>query len=1048
MKSATRLPSLVRTLSLGATVGLAGLFVLTGSAGESGKSSAEDAVRELQKQFRAERDALLKSGGAKRFLPHLLDKAELIAKRGDEALAEGRFLQAREAFRNARWQLPYQAPELPDHVTRVFGNLRLRHSHEVWTIAFSPDGQRLASAGRDRTVRIWDMSSGREVLTYLGHYDYLRAVAFSPDGKTIASAGGEKEVRLWDAHTGKDIRTFAGAANYLTTLAFSPDGKLLATGSDDRKVRLYEVATGILKRTTEEEIQGMIQAVAFHPEGKLLAVASADGSVRVWNVPRLLEDPKQPAFWQKTSPGGSSYHVAFSPDGKTLAKCSPTGAELYHTPSPEVSGIQAQNPRLEIKPPEGRGRFNCLTFSKDGKLLFTGGTDNMVRLWDAQTGQALGQFQGHTGEIKALAYNAATSQLASASTDYTIRLWQFAIVEQARLECVGHDGAVWYACFSPDGRYLLSGGADRTLRLWEPLTGKLIYSWKAHNAPVTVVLFSPDGKKILSGSGDHVLKLWNASTRELLHTLEGHEETITSAAFSPDGKYLVSSSVDERVKIWDAETGKVLQTLTDSKSIVTWVAFRPDGKQVAAATVNHKVLLWDVVTGKLSSSWTAHNGAVNCVAYSANGQLLASCGNDGLVKVWRLNSPGTAPIILSGHVGPVSSVAFRLDNRLLASAGSDRVVKLWKLDLDHGKEEQNFRGHKDWISSVTFSKDGFYLVSAGVDQTVKTWEVTSREIVLQSEHTGAVDAVAVSPDGKLLASGAGDRTIKLWDINTGIEQSTLAGHPGRVVALTFSPDSKTLVSAHAFHGSTNGKSDYCLRLWDVASGRALPKKEGHELNFEKMINAAPVLTVTPDGKRLVAWILGNERYTTLSVFELATGKQLLTFNDQGRDVGCVAFTVDGTKAALGAQDGSVRLYRLDKKGEPEPGGDWFVYDKKVGVGDLAFSPDGKLLLTGGENGEIKVWNIQKRQALRSFKGHAQRVCALAVSPDGKRFVSSGYDNVIKLWETETGKELRRWELHLPLQEGRAAVQTLVFTPDGKQVATANANTTLYLLELP
>src|SRR5205085_925578 len=122
------------------------------------------------------------------------------------------------------------------------------------------------------------------------------------------------------------------------------------------------------------------------------------------------------------------------------------------------------------------------------------------------------------------------------------------------------------------------------------------------------------------------------------------------------------------------------------------------------------------------------------------------------------------------------------------------------------------------------------------------------------------------------------------------------------------------------HGATGSSSDFSIRLWDVAGGRAWPKQEGHKLNFEKMINAAPVLTVTPDGKRLVAWVLGNERYTTLAVFELATGKELVKFNDRDRDVGCVSFTVDGKKAALGAQDGSVRLYSLDRKGEPEPGG--------------------------------------------------------------------------------------------------------------------------------
>src|SRR5262249_42572937 len=156
-----------------------------------------------------------KTGAVKRFLPILFAKAEAMAQRADDAATQGRFVQASELLRQARWQLPYQSPYVPqDHVARVLGNLRLRHGQEINDVAFSPDGKLLATASRDRTVKIWDLANGHELLTYAGHTDQVRTLAFTPDGKLIASGGGDRDVRLWDPLTGKDVRTLKGEGAY------------------------------------------------------------------------------------------------------------------------------------------------------------------------------------------------------------------------------------------------------------------------------------------------------------------------------------------------------------------------------------------------------------------------------------------------------------------------------------------------------------------------------------------------------------------------------------------------------------------------------------------------------------------------------------------------------------------------------------------------------------------------------------------------------------------------------------------------------------------
>jgi WD40 repeat protein len=430
--------------------------------------------------------------------------------------------------------------------------------------------------------------------------------------------------------------------------------------------------------------------------------------------------------------------------------------------------------------------------------------------------------------------------------------------------------------------------------------------------------------------------------------------------------------------------------------------------------------------------------AVTGLAFSADGRLLASSGADQLIRVWKLaDLPAGPALTLSGHGGPLSAVAFHPSGQFLASAGGDHVIKLWKLDRDSGKEVQNFRGHKDWVTSVAFSRDGYSLISASVDGSLKLWEVTARELPLLSEHTGAVETCAISPDGKWIASGDTESAVKIWDLASGVERYTLTGHTKRILGLAFTPDSKTLVSAGADS----------IRFWDVATGQQRPRLASHEQYLSRFVKLPFALSITPDGERFLLWLGSDKAAPTISIHDLATGKPTLSFDDPGREVVSLTFSADGKKTAIGAKNGTVRIYDLEKRGEMLPGGDWFLYDSKAGVADLVFSPDARLLYVGNDVGDVKVCRVADRQVLRTFKSHDKRVGVLIMSADGKRLASAGLDNVVKLWDTESGKELRRWDLHQRVRSD-GFVSQMSFSPDGRHLLTANADTTLYLLELP
>ncbi len=1005
-------------------------------AAQPTKLPTADDVKALQAKYRAERDKIVKEGIAKRFIPAIMDKADELYKKSEVATTGGRFLQASEAIRQARWQLPYQPVGVPDNVSRIIGNLRLRHSREINAVAFSSDGQRLATASSDGTVKIWDLGNGHEILTYTGHTDKVRCLAWSRDGKFIASAGMEKNIKIWDADTGKDKQSIAAVGEFVSSIALSKDGKHVFTGqlnvpgNPPNGLFVHEVATGKPVRDLRD-FPNRIGTLAFNSEGTILAAGDDNGNTRLFQYPTFVDNINQPAYWTQQDAAGATYHLSFSPDDKTLVRVGPLGIKLYNTPvfgAPFAVGaarttINTNGPRTAA-------------YSKDGKTLFSGGFDGNIILWDPEAGQKIGEFKNaHNSPVNNLAFTPDGNRLASCSGDFTVRLWDFDVVLQSR-DFEGHEAAVWTANFSPDATRILSASADKTVKVFTRDTGAVLFTIKDHTAPVTVAQYSPDGKLVASAGGDKVIRISDADTGKQLRVGEGHLGTVTFLDFSADSKRIVSCGADRRIIIWDAETAKPLTTITDNPSIVAGVAFRPDGKQIAVANIDQTIRLYDAA-GKLQNSWNAHGIAVNGVSYSPNGEYLASCGADMAVIVWPVATPGANPIRLNGHTGPVSMAAFRKDNIHLVSCGADQTIKLWKIEGNAAKEVQTFRGHKDWVTSVAFSKDGYHVISASVDKRMKIWEITSRELPLLAEHTSAVETVAVSPNGKIIATGSVDRTIKLWDRETGVELATLTGHPNAVMSLTFTPDSKRIISSG---------SEASIRIWEVNPPREVTRTQQQLNTMNRLRRYSPYIALDPAGKTLYVWLPVNEASvsTIVEAIDLDSGNFLYEFKEDSRKINSLAFCANGKLAATGAKDGSVRVWDLKPTGAtPIAGGDWSLYTK-VGVADLAMTPDGSTLVVTSDEGEIKIGKIQGREVLKTFKGHDGRILACMMSPDGKAFATVGADNVIKAWDL-SGKELRRWDLGK--HQGMFIVN-LAFSHDGRQIITANANTTVYVLDLP
>ncbi|MEL7245339.1 MAG: NB-ARC domain-containing protein, partial [Cyanobacteria bacterium J06573_2] len=613
---------------------------------------------------------------------------------------------------------------------------------EIYRLTLSPDGI-LATSHADGTIRLWEIASGKNLLTFKAHFSFTFGLAFSNDGKMLATGGHDNLVKLWDMETGECLRTLDKHTAPVWSVSFSPDGKTLASGSSDNSIRFWDVGSGRCLKVLDGHSK-CVMSVSWSGDGSTLVSGSRDGNLRLWDIETgnciqtILED-EVPIMTAQ-----------FSPDGQTIAF---VGA--YKDNSLNIWDIE-QN-RCIQKLCGHKDFIYSLSFSHDGRFIATTGYDYDIRLWDLEQSTCIKIFQGHTSQVNDITFTEDDEMLISGSLDYSVRFWDI-----SKGVCVktlgGYNFEIQSVLFAPNQQILVTGGRDSSIRVWDIYLESPSKILLGHTDAVWSFCFSPDGKLLASCSHDKTIKLWNIDTGNCITTINGDIGRLRSVSFSQSGKILAAVGEDRNIELWNIHEGKLIKRLLGKTDIFWSASFSPTDI-LATGDWDGQVQLWDVEKSECIKTLSGHTGWVTSLAWSPDGKILASGSYDKSIRLWD-TSNFTCLKVLAEHTGNIWSISFSPDGRYIASASEDQTVRLW--DMNDFSCAEVLNSHSSGVCSTDFDCSGNILANTSKDNSIQLWDTKTWDCIntlkierlCEGMNIAGVTGLTAAQKGSLLGLGA------------------------------------------------------------------------------------------------------------------------------------------------------------------------------------------------------------------------------------------------------------------------------------------------------
>ena len=807
--------------------------------------------------------------------------------------ADGQFAVAGRANQIHLYHLP--TGQLVERLTDpallksgLYAKSGVAHRDMIYSLAFSPDGTRLAS-GSYREVKIWQRVQEAPKWQF-AKAGVIDAVATSPDGLWLATGGQDGKVRLWDLHKGKAGVVLSGHEGSVVAVQFSPDGTKLASVATNKSLIVWDVAQG--KVLTRAETPSLMNAVAWNREGTAVVTGGEDKIIRVWSLPK---NPKEPLAMTKEIKGhtGAITSLAMLPNGT---------AEIASGSADGSVRLWDLNKGEMVKQIDQGAAVNAVAVRADGKRLASAGANKVTRLWNLEDGKMVAELKGDPELQRAVATREREQAIAAAEIDYRKAAVQTAEKEvQTQAERLKKGQEAFAAADKVFGEKKkpfdeaiaakaaaekeaselssmlemkkLAADAAQKAATESDAAAKEAKTKAAAAAKVDFDKFNAEYPAKQKAASDKVANL--EKTRAAAETEFKKAE---QARIQAETELQLATKADEKAKAAteeakttqkDAETAKAKadevlmtakKTSDEAVQAVRALAFSPDGKLLVSEAKGQKALLWNATDGSAAGSLGVAAQGDIALAFTRDGQLAVADGKE-TVKVWE-----TRPV-------------WKLVRTIGGTAVGSPLV--------------------DRVNAMAFSPDGRTLITGGGepsrDGELKVWNVADGSLkqTIRGVHSDAVQTLAISPDGKLLATGAADRLAKVVSLDKGVVLKTLEGHTHHVLGVAWKQDNRTLATA---------SMDKQVKIWDVTTGEKKRNIEGYNREVTTVIalaNTGQWLTTTGDSRMRVVD---------------DSGKEIRALPGAKDYIHCAAVTPDGKYIVAGGQD-SVLLFWKDN-GEP------------------------------------------------------------------------------------------------------------------------------------
>ncbi len=638
------------------------------------------------------------------------------------------------------------------------------HTDAVWGAAFSPDGRRALSGSYDRSVRLWDVETGKELLKLADFPAPVMAVAFLPDGQMCVASCSDGSAHFCDLKLGKRVRGMQAHDGSANSLDVSADGMLLATGGADGVVKIWDCATGTAKRALAGSTD-WIWSVAFSPNGKQVLAGGADKTARVWDI----ETGKEVV--QLNSHKDSINAVAFAADGKQALTASTDG---------EVRLWGLDKGHVIRQMSGSKSPIYSVLFSREGRHAFSAGADGIIRTWECSQQVAQPNGLAMRGRGRPALVMDSNGNPISAEAGKETRRYE------------GHDGAVYHLALSRDGRYLLSSGRDGTVRLWETRGIDAELHAFAHPGPVDVAVFTNDGARIATVSMGYS-RVWNldqgtlnrqtplfgrgpgrrSADYELRNDFSTNASVLSQAGVLPPSNQTGLLSPTGTLAVWNGDVGAIIRTLELSrgKALFQAAVFTRDGKEAITGDSEGRVIAWDMQSGKELRSRHYPGCVVTSLAIADNDrdilaavQALATTGPPQNPSVRRLERSRLEEKHNFARPGsPITALAFAPDGRGFLSSSTKGIVTWCEVEGNGNTKVFPIPGGR--IGAMAFVKADQF-VTGGGDYSVRQWNLRDgKEVQRFDGHQATITGLAYSQAKKMLLSASADHSVRIWKMD-------------------------------------------------------------------------------------------------------------------------------------------------------------------------------------------------------------------------------------------------------------------------------------------